>query len=94
MIRGIVFNAVTLLPGAAPVEAGQQPGRVQVNPELATGYPGEAPAEPRLSPVMPRSSPGECLQRPVRAPVYSNSSGTHRGHTGIRPRQSYGNAPV
>ncbi|KAH3697289.1 hypothetical protein DPMN_084785 [Dreissena polymorpha] len=88
------FNAVTLFPGAAPVEAGQHPGRVPVNPGLATFYRGEAPAELWLSPVMPRWSPGESRKRPERAPVYRNSTCTHRGCTGIRTRQSYGNAPV
>ncbi|KAH3707922.1 hypothetical protein DPMN_067342 [Dreissena polymorpha] len=29
-----------------------------------------------------------------RAPVYRHYAGTHRGYTGIRPRQSCGNAPV
>ncbi|KAH3888251.1 hypothetical protein DPMN_012283 [Dreissena polymorpha] len=43
---------------------------------------------------MPRWSPGESRQRPGRAPVYRISTGTHRGYTGIRHRQSYGNAPV
>ncbi|KAH3730205.1 hypothetical protein DPMN_056186 [Dreissena polymorpha] len=42
---------------------------------------------------MPRGSPGESRQRPGIAPVYRNSTGTHRAYTGIRPRQSYGNAP-
>ncbi|KAH3698091.1 hypothetical protein DPMN_085608 [Dreissena polymorpha] len=46
MIR-IFFNAVTLFPGAAPVEAGQQPGRVPVNPDWL-----------RFIPVKPRQSPG------------------------------------
>ena len=31
---------------------------------------------------------------PKSPPVYRNSTGTHRGHSGIRPRQSYGNDPV
>ncbi|KAH3710060.1 hypothetical protein DPMN_069526 [Dreissena polymorpha] len=44
--------------------------------------------------VVPRLSPGESRQRPGKAPVYRNTAGTHRGYTGIRPRQSYGNAPV
>ncbi|KAH3875873.1 hypothetical protein DPMN_039154 [Dreissena polymorpha] len=94
MMAYIFFNAVTLFPCAAPVEAGQQHGRVPVNPGLATVYPGKSPAEPRLSPVIHRGSPSESRQRPGRAPVYRNSTGTHRGYTGIRPRQSYGNAPV
>ncbi|KAH3816071.1 hypothetical protein DPMN_117579 [Dreissena polymorpha] len=38
--------------------------------------------------------PGESLQSPGRAPVYRHYAGTHRGYTGIRPRQSCGNAPV
>ncbi|KAH3818744.1 hypothetical protein DPMN_120469 [Dreissena polymorpha] len=50
------------------------------------------PVKLRFSPVMPRLSPGESRQRTDRAPVYRNSTGTHRGYTGIRPRQSYGNA--
>ncbi|KAH3804024.1 hypothetical protein DPMN_127935 [Dreissena polymorpha] len=29
-----------------------------------------------------------------RAPVYRHYAGTHRGYTGIRPRQRCGNAPV
>ncbi|KAH3839485.1 hypothetical protein DPMN_112916 [Dreissena polymorpha] len=29
-----------------------------------------------------------------RAPVYCHYAGTHRGYTGIRPRQSCGNALV
>ncbi|KAH3698028.1 hypothetical protein DPMN_085543 [Dreissena polymorpha] len=71
-----------------------QPGRVPVNPGLATVYPGEAPAEPQLSSVMPGGSPGESRQRSCRAPVYRNSTDTHRGYTGIIPWQSYGGAPV
>ncbi|KAH3847649.1 hypothetical protein DPMN_089978 [Dreissena polymorpha] len=47
MIRRIFFNAVTLYPGAAPVEAGQQPDRVPVNPDWL-----------RFIPVKPRQSPG------------------------------------
>ncbi|KAH3815903.1 hypothetical protein DPMN_144439 [Dreissena polymorpha] len=94
MIRRFFFNAVKLCPGAAPVEAGQQPGRVPVNLGLAMVYPGETPSELQLSPVMPRWSPGESRQRPGRAPVYRNSAGTQRGYTGIRHRQSNGNAPV
>ncbi|KAH3796603.1 hypothetical protein DPMN_150173 [Dreissena polymorpha] len=84
---------VTLFPGAATVETVQQPGRFLVNPGLATIYSGEALTEPRLSPVMPRWRPDESRQRPGRAPVYRNSAGTHRCYTGIRTRQSYGNAP-
>ncbi|KAH3833239.1 hypothetical protein DPMN_106544 [Dreissena polymorpha] len=38
--------------------------------------------------------PGESLQSPGRAPVNRHYAGTHRGYTGIRPRQSCGNAPV
>ncbi|KAH3817458.1 hypothetical protein DPMN_118994 [Dreissena polymorpha] len=37
--------------------------------------------------------PGESLQSPGRAPVNRHYAGTHRGYTGIRPRQSCGNAP-
>ncbi|KAH3897049.1 hypothetical protein DPMN_021233 [Dreissena polymorpha] len=55
---------------------------------------GSFPAWPQLSPVVPRLSPGESRQRPGRTPVYSYTAGTHRGYTGIRLRQSYGNAPV
>ncbi|KAH3814516.1 hypothetical protein DPMN_143018 [Dreissena polymorpha] len=64
------------------------------------------PVPPRLKPVNSpaesRSIP-EWLRAPVvagyaprhgRAPVYRNSVGTHRDYTGIRPLQSYGNAPV
>ncbi|KAH3814050.1 hypothetical protein DPMN_142528 [Dreissena polymorpha] len=69
-------------------------GRVPVNPEQAMVYPGEAPAEPRLSPVMPRWRPGKSRQRSGEAPVYRNSAENHRGYSGNRPRQSYGNAPV
>ncbi|KAH3771248.1 hypothetical protein DPMN_172560 [Dreissena polymorpha] len=36
--------------------------------------------------------PGESRQSPGRAPVYRHYAGTHRGYTGIRPRQSCGNA--
>ncbi|KAH3799003.1 hypothetical protein DPMN_152607 [Dreissena polymorpha] len=78
------FDAVTLFPGAAPVEAGKQPGKVPVNPGLVTVYPGKAPAEPRLTPIMPSGSPSESRQRPGIAPIYHNSTGTHRGYTGIR----------
>ncbi|KAH3793571.1 hypothetical protein DPMN_147085 [Dreissena polymorpha] len=35
-----LFNAVTIFPGAASVEAGQQPSRVPVNLGLATVHPG------------------------------------------------------
>ncbi|KAH3751397.1 hypothetical protein DPMN_185953 [Dreissena polymorpha] len=37
-----LFNAVTLFPGAAPVVAGQQSGRIPVYSVPATVYPGEA----------------------------------------------------
>ncbi|KAH3781844.1 hypothetical protein DPMN_159752 [Dreissena polymorpha] len=47
-----------------------------------------------IAPVKAGSCPGESRQRPGRAPVNRNTAGTHRVHTGIRPRQSYGNAPV
>ncbi|KAH3834891.1 hypothetical protein DPMN_108224 [Dreissena polymorpha] len=70
------FNSVTLFPGAAPVEAGQQPGRITVNPGLVTVYPGEAT-------VVAGNA-----QRPGRAPVYRNSTGIHWRYNGIRPRQS------
>ncbi|KAH3895488.1 hypothetical protein DPMN_019653 [Dreissena polymorpha] len=70
--------AVTLFPNAALVEAGQQHGRVPVNPGLATVYPVVAVN----------------AQCPARAPIYRNSTGTHRGYTGIRPQQSYSGAPV
>ncbi|KAH3811755.1 hypothetical protein DPMN_140170 [Dreissena polymorpha] len=51
MIRSVdIFNAVTLFPGAATVEAGQQPGRVPVNPDWLRFI----PVKPRLSPVVPR----------------------------------------
>ncbi|KAH3812628.1 hypothetical protein DPMN_141064 [Dreissena polymorpha] len=64
------------------------------------------PVPPRLKPV---NSPAESRSTPDwlrapdvagyaprhgRAPVYRNSTGTHRGYTGIRTLQSYGNAPV
>ncbi|KAH3830701.1 hypothetical protein DPMN_103948 [Dreissena polymorpha] len=55
MIRIFFFNAVTLFPGAAQVEAGQQPDRVPVR-----WSPGE-PAAFRQSPGIPllhRHSPG------------------------------------
>ncbi|KAH3791526.1 hypothetical protein DPMN_145014 [Dreissena polymorpha] len=41
------FNAVTLFPGATPVEAGEQLGRVPVNPDWL-----------RFIPLKPRQSPG------------------------------------
>ncbi|KAH3856063.1 hypothetical protein DPMN_098643 [Dreissena polymorpha] len=47
MIRRDFFNAVTLFLGAAPVEAGQQPGKVPVNPDWL-----------QFIPVKPRQSPG------------------------------------
>ncbi|KAH3729166.1 hypothetical protein DPMN_055131 [Dreissena polymorpha] len=84
-----IFNAVTLFPGAAPVEAGQQPGRVPFNSDWLRFI----PVKPRQSPGS-GSCPGESRQRPGRAPVYRNTAGTHRVYTGIRPRKSYGNAPV
>ncbi|KAH3785330.1 hypothetical protein DPMN_163417 [Dreissena polymorpha] len=75
---------LTLFPGAAPVEAGQQTGRVPVNPDWL-----------RFIPVKPWLSPRPGIApRPGRAPVYRNTAGTHRVYTGIRPRQCYGNAPV
>ncbi|KAH3809444.1 hypothetical protein DPMN_137813 [Dreissena polymorpha] len=46
------------------------------------------------APVKAGSCLGESRQRPGTAPVYRNTAGTHRVYTGIRPRQSYGNAPV
>ncbi|KAH3881554.1 hypothetical protein DPMN_005480 [Dreissena polymorpha] len=55
---------------------------------------GSTPDWLLLIPVKPRQSPGESRQRLSRAPEYRNSAGTHRGYTGIRPRQSYGNGPV
>ncbi|KAH3814047.1 hypothetical protein DPMN_142525 [Dreissena polymorpha] len=55
MIR-IFCNAVTLFPVAAPVEAGQQPGRVPVNPDWE-----------RFIPVKPRKSPGCRVSAPMKA---------------------------
>ncbi|KAH3773237.1 hypothetical protein DPMN_174595 [Dreissena polymorpha] len=69
---------LTLFPGAAPVEAGQQPGKDPVNQDWLRFIP----------------CPGESRQRPGRAPVYRNTASTHRFYTRTRPRQSYGNAPV
>ncbi|KAH3751986.1 hypothetical protein DPMN_186594 [Dreissena polymorpha] len=40
-----------------------------------------------------RLNPGESLQSPGRAPVNRHYAGTHRGYTGIRPRQSCGKRP-
>ncbi|KAH3866584.1 hypothetical protein DPMN_029681 [Dreissena polymorpha] len=80
---------LTLFPGAAPVDAGKQPGKVPVNPDWLRFI----PVKPRQSPGS-GSCPGESRQRPGRAPVYRNTAGTHRVYTGIRPRQNYGNAPV
>ncbi|KAH3731061.1 hypothetical protein DPMN_057066 [Dreissena polymorpha] len=56
----------------------------------------------RSSPGCRRQCPGESRQRPGIAPPAAsrlspgirNTAGTHRVYTGIRPRQSYGNAPV
>ncbi|KAH3790098.1 hypothetical protein DPMN_168293 [Dreissena polymorpha] len=107
----MIFNAVTLFPGAAPVEAGQQPGRVLVNPDwlrfipvksrkspgCRRSCPGESRQRPGIAPVVAGSAPvssDESRQHPGRAPVYRNTAGTHRVYTDIRPRQSYGNAPV
>ncbi|KAH3803981.1 hypothetical protein DPMN_132253 [Dreissena polymorpha] len=65
--------------------------------------PVNSPAESRSTqtgyglsraPVKAGSWPGTSRQRPGRAPVYRNTAGTHRVYTGIRPRQSYVNAPV
>ncbi|KAH3846999.1 hypothetical protein DPMN_089310 [Dreissena polymorpha] len=41
---------------------------------------------------MPRLIPGESRQRSGRAPVYRHYAGTQPGYTGIRHRQSFGNA--
>ncbi|KAH3695936.1 hypothetical protein DPMN_083395 [Dreissena polymorpha] len=38
--------------------------------------------------------PGESRQSPGRVLVYRHYASTHRDYTGIRPRQSCGNAPV
>ncbi|KAH3689797.1 hypothetical protein DPMN_194716 [Dreissena polymorpha] len=84
-----IFIAVTLFPGAAPVDAGQQPGRIPVNADWLRFIP--CPGESRQRPII---CPIESRQRPGRAPVYRNTAGTHRVDNGIRPRQSYGNAPV
>ncbi|KAH3863621.1 hypothetical protein DPMN_026609 [Dreissena polymorpha] len=60
-------------------------------PGLATVYPDEAPAEPRLS---PRPGIALVVAGTGRGPVYRNTAVTHRVYNGIKPRQSYGNAPV
>ncbi|KAH3728467.1 hypothetical protein DPMN_054424 [Dreissena polymorpha] len=86
-----MISSVTLFLGAAPVEAGQQPGRVPVNPDWLRRF---IPVVAGSAPVKAGSCPGESRQRPNRVPVYRNTAGTHRVYTGIRPRQSYGNAPV
>ncbi|KAH3884237.1 hypothetical protein DPMN_008213 [Dreissena polymorpha] len=61
---------------------------------LSRSSPGRAPVVAGSAPVKAGSCPGESRQRPGRAPVYRNTAGTHRVYTGIRLRQSYGNAPV
>ncbi|KAH3746662.1 hypothetical protein DPMN_181072 [Dreissena polymorpha] len=48
-----------LFPGAAPVEASQQPGRVPVNPRLATVYPARAPVVASNALVKAGSVPAE-----------------------------------
>ncbi|KAH3825306.1 hypothetical protein DPMN_127180 [Dreissena polymorpha] len=78
---------LTLFPGAAPFEAGQQPGRAMV-------YPGQAPVVAGRAPMKAGSCPGESRQGPGRAPVYRYTAGTHRVYTGIRTMQSYDNTPV
>ncbi|KAH3855219.1 hypothetical protein DPMN_097783 [Dreissena polymorpha] len=82
-----------MFPGAAAVEDSQQPGKVPVNPGLVTVYPGKAPTEPRLLPIMPSGSPSENRHRPGIAPIYRNSTGTHRGYTGIRHRKGLRQRP-
>ncbi|KAH3702552.1 hypothetical protein DPMN_077576 [Dreissena polymorpha] len=65
---------------------GQQPDRVPVNPDWLRSIP--CPDESRRRPgIAPPARPG-------RAPIYRNTAGTHCVYTGIRPRKSYGNAPV
>ncbi|KAH3695843.1 hypothetical protein DPMN_083301 [Dreissena polymorpha] len=73
------------VPCAAPVEAGQQPGRVPVNPDLLRFI----PVNPRLSP-RPGIAPS-----PGRATVYRNTAGTHqlRQRPGFTPVVA-GNAPA
>ncbi|KAH3728473.1 hypothetical protein DPMN_054430 [Dreissena polymorpha] len=53
MIRRHFFNAVTLFPDAAPVEAVQQPGRVPVNPDWLRFI----PVKPGRAPVVAGSAP-------------------------------------
>ncbi|KAH3807377.1 hypothetical protein DPMN_135716 [Dreissena polymorpha] len=64
------FNAVTQLPKAAPVEAGQQPGRVLVNPDWQRFI----PVKPRQSPDCRRKCPGKNRQRTDIAPIVAGSA--------------------
>ncbi|KAH3866110.1 hypothetical protein DPMN_029163 [Dreissena polymorpha] len=73
-----------------PVETSQQPSRVPVNPGLASVYPSKAPAEPRFF----KKCPGGAPVKASSVPAEPRSTVTHWCYTGIRPRQSYGNAPV
>ncbi|KAH3786696.1 hypothetical protein DPMN_164805 [Dreissena polymorpha] len=81
MIRSVdIFNAVTLFTGAAPVEAGQQPGRVPVNPDWLRFIP--CPGESR-------QLAGTSRQRPGRAPSYGNAPVSPRSSP-VMPRRSPG----
>ncbi|KAH3718488.1 hypothetical protein DPMN_061292 [Dreissena polymorpha] len=100
----LLFNSTDLVesPGPSRFANAGRPARTGMSsspgqPGLATVYSGQAPvvaATSRHSPVCRRWFPGESRQRPGRASVYRNTAGTHRVYTGIRPRQSCGNAPV
>ncbi|KAH3729386.1 hypothetical protein DPMN_055354 [Dreissena polymorpha] len=84
-------------PGPSRFANAGRPGRTGM---ILTLFRGAAPVEAvnpdwlRFIPLSPRPGIAPLSSCPGRAPVYRNTTGTHRGYTGIRLRQSYGNAPV
>ncbi|KAH3713950.1 hypothetical protein DPMN_073753 [Dreissena polymorpha] len=85
MIR-IFFNAVTLFPGAAPVEAIQQNGR-SPGCRRAPVYRNSAGTHRGYTDIRPRQSYGNAPcpgEAPVNA-LYRDSTGIHRGSIGALP---------
>ncbi|KAH3799080.1 hypothetical protein DPMN_152683 [Dreissena polymorpha] len=93
-----LMNLETTSPGPSRFAIAGRPARTGMIRRYYLTRSHYVPVLPRLKPV---NSPTESralvvagyAPRHGRAPVYRNSSDTHRSLTGIRPRQSYGNAP-
>ncbi|KAH3786519.1 hypothetical protein DPMN_164626 [Dreissena polymorpha] len=88
-------NTILVSPGPSRFANAGRPARTGMIRRIFLTQSHYFPVPPRLKPVnSPAEAPPAAAPRPGRDLVYRNTAGTHRVFTGIRPRQSYGNAPA